>query len=43
MEVNSSPGIEGMEQASGVDVASGMIEFLAAHARYGETETRGNG
>ena len=28
IEVNSSPGIEGMEQASGADVAGAMIEFL---------------
>jgi len=43
MEVNSSPGIEGMEQASGVDVAAAMIEFLERHARRGETKTRGAG
>ncbi len=43
LEVNSSPGIEGMEQASGVDVAGAMIEFLEANARAGETGTRGKG
>ena len=43
IEVNSSPGIEGMEQASGVDVAGAMIEFLEQHARRGETRTRGVG
>ncbi len=43
VEVNSSPGIEGMEQASGVDVAATMIEFLERHARRGATETRGVG
>ena len=43
MEVNSSPGFRGIEAATGVDVAKGIIAFLAAHARYGETETRGNG
>ena len=43
MEVNSSPGFRGIEAATGVDVAKGIISFLAAHARYGETETRGNG
>jgi ribosomal protein S6--L-glutamate ligase len=43
VEVNSSPGIEGMEQASGTDVAGAMIEFLEGHARRGATETRGVG
>ena len=32
IEVNSSPGIEGMEQASGADVAGAMIEFLERSA-----------
>lgn len=43
IEVNSSPGIEGMEQASGADVAGAMIEFLEKQARRGETRTRGVG
>jgi ribosomal protein S6--L-glutamate ligase len=43
VEVNASPGIEGMEGASGVDVAAVMIEFLEKHARRGETKTRGMG
>jgi ribosomal protein S6--L-glutamate ligase len=43
VEVNSSPGIEGMEQASGADVAGAMIEFLEKRARRGETQTRGKG
>jgi ribosomal protein S6--L-glutamate ligase len=43
VEVNSSPGIEGMEQASGADVAGAMIAFLEKHARRGETKTRGVG
>jgi ribosomal protein S6--L-glutamate ligase len=43
LEVNSSPGIEGMEQATGVDVAGAMIEYLEANARAGETGTRGRG
>ena len=28
LEVNSSPGIEGLEKATGIDVAAPMIEFL---------------
>jgi ribosomal protein S6--L-glutamate ligase len=43
VEVNSSPGIEGMEAASGVDVAAAMIAFLEKHAKRGETRTRGVG
>jgi ribosomal protein S6--L-glutamate ligase len=43
VEVNSSPGIEGMESASGTDVAGAMIEFLEHNAQRGETKTRGAG
>ncbi len=43
MEVNSSPGIEGLERASGVDVASLMIGFLERHASPGKTRTKGKG
>ena len=43
VEVNSSPGIEGMELASGCDVAGAMLEFLEHHAQRGQTRTRGNG
>ena len=32
LEVNSSPGLEGIESATGVDVAGEMIEFLENHA-----------
>ena len=43
IEVNSSPGIEGMEAASGVDVAGAMIEFLETAAKPGATKTKGAG
>jgi ribosomal protein S6--L-glutamate ligase len=43
MEVNSSPGLEGVEAATGVDVAGQIIDFLEAHAQPGRTATRGNG
>jgi ribosomal protein S6--L-glutamate ligase len=43
IEVNSSPGIEGMEKASGADVAGAIIEFLERRAKRGETRTRGTG
>ncbi|MEL4898125.1 30S ribosomal protein S6--L-glutamate ligase [Crocosphaera sp. Alani8] len=40
MEVNSSPGIEGIEKASGIDVAKKIIEFLAKNAPSGNTGDR---
>jgi len=43
MEVNSSPGLEGIEAASGKDVAGIIIEHLQKHARHGKTATRGKG
>ena len=43
MEVNSSPGLEGIEKASGIDVAAEIITFLETHARHGATATKGNG
>ena len=43
LEVNSSPGLEGIENASGVDVASRIIEFIERNARRGRTRTRGTG
>lgn len=41
MEVNSSPGLEGIESASGKNVASIIIEELEKNARPGNTKTRG--
>lgn len=43
MEVNSSPGLEGIEKATGRDVAGLIIEFIAKNARHGRTRTRGHG
>jgi ribosomal protein S6--L-glutamate ligase len=43
MEVNSSPGLEGVEKATGVDVAGAVIEFLEKHAARGKTKTKGKG
>ena len=43
MEVNSSPGLEGIEKASGKDVAKAMLEFLERAAKPGLTKTRGRG
>jgi ribosomal protein S6--L-glutamate ligase len=43
VELNSSPGIEGLEKATGVDVATAMIEFLERNAAPGQTRTKGKG
>ncbi len=43
MEVNSSPGLEGIEEATGLDIAGKMIEFLEKNAKPGKTRTRGKG
>lgn len=40
MEVNSSPGLEGLENATNVDVATQIIEFLEKNAKPGKTHTR---
>ena len=43
MEVNSSPGLEGVENATGIDVAGKVIEFIEANAKPNKTRTRGRG
>lgn len=43
MEVNSSPGLEGIEKATGKDIASMLIEFIEKNAKQGKTQTRGRG
>jgi ribosomal protein S6--L-glutamate ligase len=43
MEVNSSPGLEGVEKATGVDVAGQIIEFIEKNAKPNKTKTRGQG
>ena len=42
MEVNSSPGLEGIEAASGKDVAGIIVEHLEKNARPHNTATRGS-
>ncbi len=41
MEVNSSPGLEGIETATGIDVAGKIIEFIEKNAKPGRTQTKG--
>ncbi|MHA7774763.1 30S ribosomal protein S6--L-glutamate ligase [Roseibium sp. M-1] len=43
MEVNSSPGLEGVENATGLDIAGKMIEYLEKNAKAGATKTKGKG
>ncbi len=43
MEVNSSPGLEGIEAATGKDIANQIIEFIEKNAKAGKTKTRGRG
>jgi len=40
MEINSSPGLEGIETATGVDVAGKIIEFIEKNAASGNTRDR---
>ena len=40
MEVNSSPGLEGIEKATGKDVAGKVVEFLERNAERGNTKDK---
>ena len=43
MEVNSSPGLEGIETATGRDIAGMIVKFVEDNAASGTTRTRGRG
>ncbi|QDT75585.1 30S ribosomal protein S6--L-glutamate ligase [Lacipirellula limnantheis] len=43
MEVNSSPGLEGIEKSTGVDVAAKIIEFIEKNAKAGLQRDKGKG
>ncbi|HIJ54619.1 MAG TPA: 30S ribosomal protein S6--L-glutamate ligase [Deltaproteobacteria bacterium] len=43
MEVNSSPGLEGIEKATSIDVAGMVIKYIEKNAAPGKTRTRGQG
>jgi ribosomal protein S6--L-glutamate ligase len=43
MEVNSSPGLEGIETTTGKDVAGMIIQYLEKNAEPGQTRTKGRG
>lgn len=43
LEVNSSPGLNGIETATGKDVAGRIIEFIEKNAAANRTKTKGRG
>jgi ribosomal protein S6--L-glutamate ligase len=43
LEVNSSPGLRGIEGATHKDVAGMIIGFIEKNSKIGKTRTRGNG
>jgi ribosomal protein S6--L-glutamate ligase len=43
IEVNGSPGLEGIQRATRVDVAGKIVEFIEDRAKAGEPWTRGKG
>jgi ribosomal protein S6--L-glutamate ligase len=40
MEVNSSPGLEGIEGATGLDIAGAIIDFMASQVAFPELDIR---
>lgn len=43
MEVNSSPGLEGIEVVTGKDIAGLIVSFMEKNHKMGKTATRGKG
>jgi ribosomal protein S6--L-glutamate ligase len=43
MEVNSSPGLEGIERATQKDIAGMIVGYLEKNAKHGDTRTKGKG
>ena len=43
MEVNSTPGLEGVEEVTGVDIAGLIVQFAEKNAKANHTRTRGKG
>ncbi len=40
MEVNSSPGLEGIERATGLDIAGAVIDYISAQVDFPEVDIR---
>jgi len=43
IEVNSSPGLEGIENATGIDVAGKIIEYIEVDSKSGPNKPKGKG
>ena len=43
MEVNSSPGLEGIEKTTGIDVATKIIQYIEDHANSHRSKIKGKG
>lgn len=43
LEVNSSPGLEGIEKSTGVDVADTIIKYIEKNAKPNSSKTKGKG
>lgn len=43
LEVNSSPGLKGIESASGINVGERIIQFIEKNAKPNRTRTKGKG
>ncbi len=43
LEVNSSPGIEGIEKATGIDIAGKIIQFVEIDVKAGPNKPKGKG
>jgi len=43
IEVNSSPGLRGIEESTNKDIAGMAIEFIEKNGKFGKTKTRGKG
>jgi ribosomal protein S6--L-glutamate ligase len=43
LEVNGSPGLEGIETTTGENIAARIIEFVERNARPNQTRTKGKG
>lgn len=43
MEVNSSPGLEGIEETTGIDVAGHIVDFIEKNYMTSKTKTKGRG
>jgi ribosomal protein S6--L-glutamate ligase len=43
LEVNGSPGLEGIETTTGQDIATRIVEYVEQHARPNQTRTKGKG